>query len=532
MAYTDLFPVVKNFFESKLVAPCDEVETVIHIDGVQNLPTIIEGCDYIPLVIRDSGVTREVVYVTSIDVDAGTVLVKRAQEQTQSCAWASGTYVYCTVTAGSFQKMRVNSFTPLVGLNGRPPVTRLSSSMISIEGDFSNDVELGMAVRLLSENSVVAPTDTSIGAIHIAGVSFANGVTSLSFQNVDLPGTVSGVDLGLSTASAPMYHPDMVFADEDTLTQEQNVIRISDAFQQFQMDQNAAIQTTADAALPKSGGMMTGQLVHSNVETFIRNSVNTGQTRISGGTEGWSSGGILNCYGVDMDGDYAGGVMFAAMTPGTSGSFAVRLYYDKEDKLFKFTSGGNNVLTSAGGTLTGGLSFSPEFADIKKTTSAGRLVLRGSQNWSTGAHIILGGSTDTTGYAGTVYMHSVTADGPAKVVRLTPDSFTCDNFPVLTLVDSWRNGANWYRKYSDGWIEQGGQVALSLWVEGGYEGSASVGFHIPFVSSEYTVLYAGMGVGISTGHTVERYTTSFVAKIMAHGLWREWTGVQWYACGY
>ena len=34
--------------------------------------------------------------------------------------------------------------------------------------------------------------------------------------------------------------------------------------------------------------------------------------------------------------------------------------------------------------------------------------------------------------------------------------------PVITLVDSWHSGSSWYRKYSDGWVEQGGAVIINL----------------------------------------------------------------------
>lgn len=32
-----------------------------------------------------------------------------------------------------------------------------------------------------------------------------------------------------------------------------------------------------------------------------------------------------------------------------------------------------------------------------------------------------------------------------------------NNFGVRTIVDSWVSGTSWYRVYSDGWVEQGGQ---------------------------------------------------------------------------
>lgn len=46
---------------------------------------------------------------------------------------------------------------------------------------------------------------------------------------------------------------------------------------------------------------------------------------------------------------------------------------------------------------------------------------------------------------------------------------------------TWRSGTNWYTKYSDGWIEQGGQFNMS---GTGYD----LTFNTPFATTEYTFL--------------------------------------------
>lgn len=247
MAYTDRFPIVNNFFETRLSADCDEGATTLYLESVDSLPHILLGRDYIPLVLRDAGTVREIVYVEAVDKDSGTVTVLRGQENTMPAAWSTGTYAYCTVTADSFQRMRVNGFAPLVADAGRPSITRTSNTTVNIAGDFSEKLEVGMAVRILAGDTVVEPADAEIGAIHITGVSFSAGVTSVSFQNVSLPTKVDGIDLGLSVAAAPMYHPDSVVADEDTLTQTQNVLRVSEKFKKELSDRDAA-QNERDAA--------------------------------------------------------------------------------------------------------------------------------------------------------------------------------------------------------------------------------------------------------------------------------------------
>lgn len=46
---------------------------------------------------------------------------------------------------------------------------------------------------------------------------------------------------------------------------------------------------------------------------------------------------------------------------------------------------------------------------------------------------------------------------------------------------TWRSGKNWYTKYSDGWIEQGGQFTMS---STGYD----LTFNTPFTTTDYTFL--------------------------------------------
>ena len=232
MAYTDRFPIVNNFLETRLSADCDGGETTLYIESVDALPRIIVGRDYIPLVLRDAGSVREIVYVDSVDADSGAIVVKRGQEGTNATAWSAGSYVYCTVTADSFQRMRVNGFAPLAdGTSGRPEISVTSSTTASIAGDYTAQIEVGMAVRVLAGDSVVEPNDATMGAIHISGVEYSGGVTTLAFQNVTLPKNVSGLDLGLSVAAAPMYHPDTLVADNDTTSQVGNVIRADLAVQ-------------------------------------------------------------------------------------------------------------------------------------------------------------------------------------------------------------------------------------------------------------------------------------------------------------
>ena len=56
------------------------------------------------------------------------------------------------------------------------------------------------------------------------------------------------------------------------------------------------------------------------------------------------------------------------------------------------------------------------------------------------------------------------------------------------LVASWSatDGSSWYRKYSDGWIEQGGRVAKGSTMAASSRWAPVITFPIPFAKTGYT----------------------------------------------
>ena len=98
------------------------------------------------------------------------------------------------------------------------------------------------------------------------------------------------------------------------------------------------------------------------------------------------------------------------------------------------------------------------------------------------------------------------------------------------IVDSWRNGRNWWRKYSDGWMEQGGWVTMvavkSNW------GSTVINLHQPFIDTNYlcSALFPSINDGAygTAGQPQELTRSSFVMRVYNSGSAVE----PWYACGY
>ncbi len=95
------------------------------------------------------------------------------------------------------------------------------------------------------------------------------------------------------------------------------------------------------------------------------------------------------------------------------------------------------------------------------------------------------------------------------------------------LVETWVSGTNWYRKYSDGWIEQGGYVWVAMY------GSANITLHKAMASSTYSVVIGSTGGSESTCRVNTGQTNT------AFSIYRHYTGggkgdgyCYWEASGY
>jgi len=95
-----------------------------------------------------------------------------------------------------------------------------------------------------------------------------------------------------------------------------------------------------------------------------------------------------------------------------------------------------------------------------------------------------------------------------------------------SVCEVWQSGTEWYRKYADGWIEQGGRVAS---ISGG---DYTVTLHQPFSDTNYTVcpiFYEG-GAGSKEYNNVQvsSYTTTTFTARFGCG---ESKNMRWYAFG-
>lgn len=99
--------------------------------------------------------------------------------------------------------------------------------------------------------------------------------------------------------------------------------------------------------------------------------------------------------------------------------------------------------------------------------------------------------------------------------------------PILNakayITETWSNGTSWYRKYSNGWIEQGGEFTK------GHDTNITATFPVAFKDTNYTIStsqYARSGDIPVCGFTTKS-TTGIIHNNYSWGC--EWG---WFACGY
>lgn len=104
------------------------------------------------------------------------------------------------------------------------------------------------------------------------------------------------------------------------------------------------------------------------------------------------------------------------------------------------------------------------------------------------------------------------------------------------VVETWHEGTEWYRKYSDGWIEQGGTYISQT--TGGSTLSATLSLHTPFSNKNYVMVTQSMRSSTINDYSslyagaVLKDTSSVQVKLVAANGAQYISGFMWYACGY
>ena len=99
--------------------------------------------------------------------------------------------------------------------------------------------------------------------------------------------------------------------------------------------------------------------------------------------------------------------------------------------------------------------------------------------------------------------------------------------PVLSapyVVEEWHYGVNWYRKWSTGFIEQGGRITVS-------GSSQKVNFFKSFSNTDYTLTNANYYSNVPSGEHLLCFGNLTISGFTRYGS-PSWQGTFWYACGF
>lgn len=97
-------------------------------------------------------------------------------------------------------------------------------------------------------------------------------------------------------------------------------------------------------------------------------------------------------------------------------------------------------------------------------------------------------------------------------LALVPLNLSFNNLsdkPKAYVTETWRSGAQWYRRWSDGWLEQGGNLKLEVWT-GGSDTNRTFSLPTAFSNATYTTIVTGEGGYGWAALKVVSHTTSSI----------------------
>lgn len=206
-------------------------------------------------------------------------------------------------------------------------------------------------------------------------------------------------------------------------------------------------------------------------------------------------------------------------------------------------------LSTSGGTVSGAVTFNGKItaSELKRSAGQKELIIGGADNdgcvqlfpgeserfddkKSASLFLTSTGYTGNTIAAGQFILSAMdTTTGRKSLVGYPNGSLTwCGKSLTggLTVVAESYGASSWYRKYSDGWIEQGGLTNTM-------SNASKLTLNTPFRNTTYTFVAEAdfASYNWSSISTYERTTTSVMLSIV-HGGNAYSSRVSWYACGF
>jgi hypothetical protein len=198
----------------------------------------------------------------------------------------------------------------------------------------------------------------------------------------------------------------------------------------------------------------------------------------------------------------------------------------------------NGKLSTTGDTITGNLNVQNAdivFKDTQHTTSPT------SDTWHEDQISFADKNSTRIGYIQPMFKSdgsvelAITASDPtngAKSLRVGSNGLTYSGKEIIRLVakqdPTWENHHAWYRKYSDGWVEQGGRLNIT-------SDNRTITFPVPMANKDDYNLQATVTSALRYAcveQGTDRTATGFKVATSDDSTFNNDGVVDWYACGY
>lgn len=181
----------------------------------------------------------------------------------------------------------------------------------------------------------------------------------------------------------------------------------------------------------------------------------------------------------------------------------------------------DTFLKKSGGTMTGNLALANAYSN--KTT--GSTTIGVGSAWNDSPCLSLYSTGDSSNPGKFALRAGANA---AELVGNPNGTLSWKGSPIVTLVSSWHSGSNWYRKWSDGWIEQGGTTQNV-----GADSTVTVSCHTPFTTTNYNIVVSQKSNGTKTDSTgMVLVYPSATSSWYLHNGDNVSAPFMWYACGF
>lgn len=185
-----------------------------------------------------------------------------------------------------------------------------------------------------------------------------------------------------------------------------------------------------------------------------------------------------------------------------------------------------DCLSLSGGTMTGSIKI-PEYLElVKGSSSKSRLILRGGTEYAGGATLALSGK-DANDIPGGFALYAHNGTNTCMMMGTPDGNLIWGGHTISCVVKTWQSQYSWYKKYADGWVEQGGVVELNsanTW--------QAVTLHVAMKNAYYHATGTNCGssteaLGVKVHNAGKNTTTTLYVLCAAKG-----SSIRWYVCGY